>query len=252
MRLLPEAERVLQQIEELSGKAVRFVEDRSLDAPCRVVMARGGAESHLIRYQPTNAELDYRVTFQAAYALRLLQRSQSRRADLVPIESVALPEVMARVKGAMTLSPREEENLAPFSRAVMHWVLTRLMSLPVGLRIDTWIRASFPVLHSQQEAGIAAQQQLNFEAISNSIGRFAVPQDFAAASAAHAIFADRLLGRNWYAVPYRALGLLDLGARLLTLNDNIPTDPNSDPLLIDRWAEHLGVRRWYRWVPFDP
>ena len=252
MHLLAETKRVLQQIEELSGRQVQFAEDRSLSVLTTVVTARNGAPFHVIRYQPSDEPLDYRITYQAAYTLRLFQRPRDKRLDLVQVDEVAVSQATQLVSTGLDLNPREEELLLPFSRAVVHWVLMRLISLPVGLRIDAWIRRSFPTLHSQQEAGLADEQRLSLRGVSQSLERFTVPRHFAATGAAHALFADRLLGREWFAIPYRAMGLLDDGRALLALNDELPPEPEYDPELIDRWAEHLGIRSWYRWVPYQP
>jgi hypothetical protein len=40
--------------------------------------------------------------------------------------------------------------------------------------------------------------------------------------AAYALFADRLLGQTSYAIPYRAAGVLELGAELLAILDKLP------------------------------
>lgn len=156
------------------------------------------------------------------------------------------------VAAGMPLTGEEQSVLGPFAAAVADWALMQLRSLPVGMRIDQWIRDTIPVLRSQQEETIAEIQQQNLEATTRAIGRLTVPRHLAATNAAHALFADRLLGREWYAIPYRAMGLTDDGQRLLSLLDDVPPDPRHDRELIDRWAGALGMRGWYRWAPYRP
>jgi hypothetical protein len=251
MRLLAEAQAILDRIESLSGRPVRFMEERDLPVLSAMQVARDGASFHVLRHRPSDEPLDYRVAYQAAYTLRLFQCSEDERFDFVP-----LPEARAAarelVAAGMPLTDEETAALGPFSAAVADWALMQLRSIPVGMRIDRWIRDTMPVLRSQQEATVAEIQQQNLDATSQSVGRLAVPRHLAATNAAHALFADRLLGREWFAIPYRAMGLTDDGARLLALLDEVPPEPAHDRELIDRWAAALGMRGWYRWTPYRP
>lgn len=152
----------------------------------------------------------------------------------------------------MPLTDEEQSVLGPFSAAIADWALLQLRSLPVGMRIDPWIRDTMPALRSQQEAGIAEVQRQNLDATTRSLGRLTVPRHLAATNAASALFADRLLGREWFAIPYRAMGLTDEAQSLLALFDEVPPEPAHDCQLIDRWADALGMRGWYRWTAYRP
>jgi len=252
MQLLPATRRVIQQVEELSGKPVHLMEDRSLAVLTTVSTARRGAGAHVIRYQPSNEPIDYRITYQVGYTLRLFQRPRDQRLDFIGDDEKASAEAAELVRSGMDLTPTERELLRPFSMAIARWVLLRLLSLPVGLRIDAWIRATFPEMRSQQDAGMAEEQQQNLDGVNQFVERLSIPRHLAATSAAHALFHDRLRGAEWFAIPYRAMGLLEDGAKLVAINDEVPPDPEHDNALIDRWADQLGIRGWYRWVPYQP
>lgn len=251
MRFVAETKAILDQIEALSGRPVRFMEERDLPVLSTMQVARDGASFHVLRYRPSDEPLDYRVAYQAAYTLRLFQCPEDERFDFVP-----LPEARAAarelVAAGLPLSEEEESALGPFAAAVADWALLQLRSLPVGMRIDRWIRDTMPVLHSQQEAAIGDVQQQNLEATTKAVGRLTVPRHLAATNAAHALFADQLLGKEWFAIPYRAMGLTDDGNRLVSLLGEVPADPRHDRQLIDRWADALGMRGWYRWAPYRP
>ena len=251
MRLLAQATAILDRIETLSGRPVRFMEERDLPLLSTMQVARDGASFHVLRYRPSNEPLDYRVAYQAAYTLRLFQCPEDERFDFMPLVE-ARAAARELVAGGMPLTDQEQSALAPFSAAVADWALLQLRSLPVGMRIDRWIRDTMPVLRSQQEEAIAEVQQQNLEATTKAVGRLTVPRHLAATNAAHALFADRLLGKEWFAIPYRAMGLTDDGQRLLSLLGEVPPDPRHDRELIDRWADALGVRGWYRWTPYRP
>ena len=69
---------------------------------------------------------------------------------------------------------------------------------------------------------------------------------------AYALFADRLLGKTAYAIPYRAAGVLDLGAELLAILDKLPPGAAHDRVLVDAWAAAIGMTGWYAWLPYKP
>jgi hypothetical protein len=81
VRFVAETTAILDQIEALSGRPVRFMEERDLTVLSAMQVARDGASFHVLRYRPSDEPLDYRVAFQAAYTLRLFQCPESVRAD---------------------------------------------------------------------------------------------------------------------------------------------------------------------------
>jgi hypothetical protein len=251
VRFVAETTAILDQIEALSGRPVRFMEERDLPVLSAMQVARDGASFHVLRYRPSDEPLDYRVAFQAAYTLRLFQCPEGERFDFVTLPE-AHDAARELVAAGTPLTDEEEAVLGPFSAAVADWALMQLRSLPVGMRIDRWIRDTAPVLRSQQEAATAEVQQQNLDATTKAIGRLTVPRHLAATNAAHALFADHLLGREWFAIPYRAMGLTDEGQHLLAILDEVPPEPVHDRQLIDRWADALGMRGWYRWAPYRP
>jgi hypothetical protein len=251
VRFVAETKAILDQIEALSGRPVRFMEERDLPVLSTLRVARDGASFHVLRYRPSDEPLDYRVAYQAAYTLRLFQCPEGERFDFVPLPE-AHDAARELVAAGMPLTDQEKSALGPLSAAVADWALLQLRSLPVGMRIDRWIRHTMPVLRSQQEAVIGEVQQQNLEATTKAVGRLTVPRHLAATNAAHALFADQLLGREWFAIPYRAMGLTGDGNRLLSLLGEVPADPRHDRQLIDSWADDLGMRGWYRWAPYRP
>jgi hypothetical protein len=79
-----------------------------------------------------------------------------------------------------------------------------------------------------------------------------IPVQLLGPVAACALFADRLMGRSTYAIPYRAAGALDLGAELLAIVDRVPAGAAHDRELVDAWADAMGMNGWYAWIPYKP
>ena len=95
-------------------------------------------------------------------------------------------------------------------------------------------------------------QQENVQLLSRRMGKMSIPVPLLGPVGAYALFADRLLGKTAYAIPYRAAGVLDLGAELLAILDKLPPDAAHDRELVDAWAAAIGMAGWYAWIPYKP
>ena len=249
--LRPETKEILARVEAASGKPVEFMRDDSLVLLSTMHMARNGAAFHVLRYKPTNEPLDYFVAFQAGFVLRLFVNPPDRRFDFAPTKNGA-PALTSLLESSTPMNAASRENLAPYVAMVVQWALLQLRSLPIGMRIDGWIASAYPGLRDLQEAGLAVQQQQNADILSRQFGALTVPSHLLATCAAYALYVDRLLGTERYAVPYTAAGVLDEGRALLHLWDEVPDDSTHDCELVDRWARQLGMVDWYRWIPYNP
>ena len=118
--------------------------------------------------------------------------------------------------------------------------------MPVGLRVDAWIRSEFPGLREQQEAAARMQLAENQQALDPETRRI-VPEMIGGASlgmnAAFALFWGRTLADPTLAVPYRVAGHLALGERLLRIADEIPGAPADDGRLIAGWGGRPDLLR---------
>jgi len=242
---------ILQQIETLSGRPVEFKPDASLTLRATLQLARNGAPTHVLRYRPVNDPLDYWVAYQAGYLLRLLELPPSERFDFAGTGS-APAQVEALLTAGLKLTDAEESAAPRFAEATAHWALMNLRSFAIGMRIDQWLADKHSNLHLLQRQGMDALQQENLQLLSQRVGKLAIPVALLGPVAAYALFADRLLGKTTYAIPYRAAGALDLGAELLAIIDKLPADAAHDRELVDDWAASIGMTGWYSWIPYKP
>lgn len=242
---------MLQTIETLSGRPVEFKPDSSLSLRATLQLARNGAPAHVLRYRPSNDPLDYWVAYQAGYLLRLLELPPSDRFDFSGT-GVAGDRVLELLTAGLTLTDTERAEAPRFADAVAHWAMVNLRSFAIGLRIDQWIADQYPSLKALQRQGMDAIQQENLMLLSKRSGKLSIPVQLLGPVAACALFADRMLGRSTYAIPFRAAGALDLGAELLAIVDRIPPGATHDRELVDTWADAIGMNSWYRWIPYKP
>ena len=241
----------LQRIETLSGRPVEFKPDSSLTLRATLLLARNGAPAHVLRYRPANEPLDYWVAYQAGYLLRLLELPPDQRFDFAATGAAAgqVQELLATVQ---PLNDSNKATLHQFAQMAAHWALMNLRSYAIGMRIDQWLTDAYPALRESQVAGMDALQQENLQLLSKRLGNLPIPVPLLGPVAAYALFADRLLGKSLYAIPYRAAGVLDLGAELLTISDATPLGAEHDRALVDAWAAGIGMAGWYAWTSYKP
>lgn len=247
--LRPETMAIVKRVETLSGCPVEFKPDSSLTLRATLQMARNGAPAHVFKYRPTNDPIDYWVAYQAGFAIRLFDLPPNERFDFVGTGD-GVGQVETLIKTGQPLSEGDKAHLAEFAGMATHWALLNLRSFAIGMRIDQWIFDEHPSLRELQAAGIDSLQQENLSLLSKRMGNLAIPVPLLAPVAAYALFADRLLKRATYAIPYRAAGVLESGKELLTVSDSISTNRSHDCELVDAWARSIGMNGWYRWAPF--
>jgi len=247
--LLPGTLGILERVQALSGRPVEFRPDSSLTLRATLQPARNGAPAHVLRYRPSNEPLDYWVAYQAGYLLRLLELPPAARFDFAATGTAAgrVEELLAT---GHPLKGEDQSTLAEFAEMTAHWAMLNLRSYAIGLRIDEWLADEHPDLRALQADGMNAMQQENLRLLSKRFGTLSIPVPLLAPVAAYALFADRLLGKTGYAIPYRAAGVLGLGTELMSINDEMPNDAAHDRQLVDAWATAIGMTGWYAWIPY--
>lgn len=247
--LRPETMGILERVEALSGRPVEFKPDSSLPLRATLRMARNGAPAHVLQYRPTNDPLDYWVALQAGYALRLFELPEDQRFDFAGTGQ-GLDQVSAMLQTGVRLDDTDRFALPKFAELVLQWSMMNLRSFAVGMRIDQWLYDKFPSLHALQAAGIDALQQESMPLLSKRLGNLTIPVPLLGMVSATALFADRLLGKGGYSIPFRATGSLDQGVELLSLFDKITAGPSHDRELVDAWGDAIGMSGWFTWVPY--
>ncbi len=130
---------------------------------------------------------------------------------------------------------------------------TQLISIPVSMRVDSWVTDSLPDLVEQQKEIVKRQLQDALASLKPDVKKI-IPQDVVKPSltinAAHALFWSRQWGDPLLAMPYRSANLSAAGSRLLEIYDSTPSDPSHDTPLVDSWASELGLTSLFTSVPY--
>jgi hypothetical protein len=131
-------------------------------------------------------------------------------------------------------------------------LIRQLRSMPIGMRVDDWLRRDYPDLADEQRSVASRQLNENTKALQGEIRRLAPAKILTANAGMNAALAgywSRAWGDPLLLSAYRATGFLEMGEALLRLWDEIPADPANDKRLIEAWANRLDLGGWYDFVP---
>lgn len=254
INILKETTDVLKRVEDASGIPVEMTTDPSMSTFARIKIARSPT-THVLTYNPTKPGVDYHIAYQCGFALRLFENPPDERYEFAGTKSgnEAVQKMLTGQGGAAKKLRLPKAAVKQLAEQLFDGLLVQLRSYPIGMRIDQWIRKTYPALHEAQEASVDRQQRDNAQGLNPQIRQMAPPIIFsgnASMNAAYALFCERLLNRSQYVIPYRSLGFEERGGTLLSVWDELPSDARHDRDLVDSWAEELGVSDWYQWVPF--
>ena len=188
-------------------------------------IARDGADRHVLTYWTGGDEIDYTIAQQCGFVLRLYALPPERRFNFAGDPAAAAKKMSLLL--ATGLLPGASEHsadsvaLPKVADLVANWLLITLRSLPIGMRIDNWIHASYPELREQQQKNLTRQQEENAGHVAWRHGNLRIFPQYLALDSASAQFTDRLLGSDYFASPYRAAGLLADGKALLSTWDDL-------------------------------
>lgn len=250
------SERVLQQVHEVTGRPVVVDIDPSLKLIASARVARGSAPAHLISYNPAiSATADYAICFQCGFILRTFAPPADQRFDLGGSWQGRneMEELLAEHLRQSTLSSLPEEVKSNLRDRMFDGLMRQLRSVPVGLRIDSWISAQYPELARQQRAMIERQLKENMASLGTEVRRLAPARVFDAnvgMNSAYAAYWSRAWSDPTQLSPYKAVGTMADGEALLKSFDEIPADPSNDRHLIETWGDRLGLSGWFEFTPF--
>ena len=231
MPLFPETDTIIREVERLSGRAVHVQEDPALQVLATVKTARDGAPAHFVRYQPGSQAVNYLIAYQLGFLVRLFSCAPDRR-----FQVGASSDEKNLANERLGLQTFEEA----FASSLVDSIITQLLTVPVGMRVDRRLRSEFPSLIPEQEVAARSQLALHEKALAPEIrSRFpkALVDANTAMNAAFAAFWARELGERRYRLPYSVLGYDSIADELIEAVDHSPDEPEKDRELICRWAD---------------
>jgi hypothetical protein len=245
------SDRIKQELERASGKPVLVTQDLELPTIATISLANAGQPAHVLRYNPKHtAGLDYIIAFQCGFGLRSVQSVRPfdlTSGQLFDREVEQLIEEHFAAKG-MDRSP---DAIRQFGTILKAGLGQQLRSIPISIRVDSWIRDSFPVLAEQQRQCTEFQLQQQMQTLGPAV-REVVPRKMYDAStamnAAYAKFWATQWGEPQIALPFVAAGYGQIADSLLAEVQTSESGPDTDRNLVENWAEILKINNWFKVV----
>lgn len=160
MPLFPETDKIIHEVKRLSERDVHVQEDPTLQVLATVKTARDGAPAHFVRYQPGSKAVNYLIAYQLAFLVRLFSCAPDRR-----FQVVASGDEKSLAAERLGLQAFEEA----FASSLVDSIITQLLTVPVGMRVDRRIRSEFPSLIAEQEVAARSQMALHEKALAPEI-----------------------------------------------------------------------------------
>jgi Tfp pilus assembly protein PilF len=253
------------ELEQASGYPVRVEEDDFKDsAGARIQMAWTHRRDH------------HRLTTRRGYPAELLAHLQAHELTHLKIETAArklgknqffttnsTTEEKARRDLVVDADKLKRAGYKPDQIEKLHTSVVRglcgfLYNCPIDMGIERDLHDRFPVLRSSQYLSVrlladeALQANTNREIIKISPRK--ILRASLAMNGAYSLFLDELFeGASAFAAPYRSLENFDMAQRLYRhwTDRSKALAGESGYVLVDEFADMLGLRDWYQWKP-DP
>ena len=243
---------VISEVKRRTGRDVVVSPSPGLQTISTVKMAGGSLPAHVIRYRPdAAAHVDYLIVVHCGFILRGFEKEHEAQV-IVPSDrgkaDVAKLVAAAPFVGQLGLG---EPQLNQLRDQFLNGLIIHLRSIPIGMRVDAWIRQDYPDLAAMQKTVVARQIQENQGTLAASVRQMVPSRIFdatAAINAAFALFWSAAWKEDALVLPYRAAGYEQVGRRLLAIFEEVPGAASGDRELVNRWADVLGLKDWYSWV----
>jgi hypothetical protein len=257
MKLRETTKKFIAMLEQKSGCMVHVQEVPDLPSISTIVLARGNLPGHVISFKPgqKNESPDYSIIFQCALALRMFECPPDDRKLIAgsPDGKLAVQDILLksnRLTERLGLSAEQQGELRDH---LLKGLVTHLRSIPLSLRVSQKLTVDYPELLELESIQVEKELRLGTESRADRV-RENTPREIyeitQAINAAYAFFWAERLERPEIANPYRLDGFEAQGNELLRIFAEIPEEPVNDCELIDRWADYLNIRHWYKWIPY--
>lgn len=247
--------KVFDEAAQLSGTPVIFRASDSLQTQATLKMARSGDLAHIIQYHSRyEMHKEYLGTFQAGFIIRTFSASEGNRFEVSSTSS-------GRNEGQKLVSEHfqrigvtlPDNKLRKFSNAIYDGLGVQIRSVPVGLRIDSWILNNYPELKDQQKAIIHLQLEENTQTLSADIRKTSPKKHYDASLTINAAFASfwaKAWGLNPLEAPYALAGFTSKSEMLIKAFHETIHDADYDKELLQKWIDILGVKKWYKLMEY--
>lgn len=252
--LPPYAAFLVREVEARTGYPIRISGANAIGFDMQVRLARPGQPSHDVSYVPAYRQFAVHFLVNAARkVLRVYDAPADDRYVAAHRGGRRLP--LKDEKDLRRSFPIPETELQGISTFLFDGTVRQLTSFPVDLRVERELYEDLPEHRPLQRAYLRRQVEDIEPHFLPQVAAIAPPRIYAASTAMNVVLAEEAAELAGYAIGplVRASPHRSKGERLRQLLDEeIRVGHIGDRDLTDAWAEELGLRDWYEWMPLPP
>ena len=256
LEVLEPVKAILAKVEAATGKGFDLVEKPDLVQLAGVKMARRGMPRHIMRYRLTDMQvLNHSIAHECGHVLRMSSVSEEQRR--VPITNrYTTAEAMIHVMPeAERIAAGLPGDAGPQLFNMLYEGLVRqLTNLPSDIAIERWLCLDYPALRDAQLASLRLQVREAEAGLDRKVRVMSprlIYESCNTMNYAFLLLVGEALGESLLGL-YAGSPFRDGGLRLAELTRSRPLDTYLDEIaMVDAWAEHLGLSRWFEWTGFE-
>ena len=246
----------MDDVKELTGKDIQFIEKNDLSVYAHLKIARKNMQSHTMFYKPKHTEIiNHLIAHECGHILRMYGTpEQDRIAPYVndKIKLAGLREVEPEIQKLAKFIPFEK--LAKIVNMWFAGTVRQVTNYPSDIMIEKWIYDEYPDLRSFQSQSLKKQYDEAVQGLSDRVEQV-TPRKFLKCSngmnyAFFKILSDHLNDGDLFK-RYARSYYLDIGKDLIILQQDQENTYKGDVDIVNKWAEALGIANWFAWKDFE-
>jgi hypothetical protein len=256
LKLVDAVHDILKLVAEVSGKPIEFIEKEDLPTFAGIRMARKDMPAHLLLYKREHDDLvNHLVAHECGHILRLFKESAGDRRVYCFTQDAKKVAVTQLTDEINALSKTmDEDRLIQMVNLWLEGNVKQVTSFPADLMIERWMYQEYPSLRSCQLKSIERQRNEGLAGLKTEVASITPPTLLAQSNIMNYAF-FRLLGMEFgtnLVSRYSGTPIVAKGKQLAELTAMSKDEGLlGDIALSEKWAEFLGMKGWYEWVPLE-
>jgi hypothetical protein len=254
---LPDSiKKIFGEVKSLTGKEVQLIEKQDLDTYASIKIARKSMSAHLMYYKSEHTGIiNHLIAHECGHILRVYGVEPQYR--LVPysndqLKLKSLKDIEPDIQKLSQLVPFEK--LAQIANLWYSGMVKQLTNFPSDIWIEKWIYDKYPDLRPFQALYMKKQYDEAVQALSSRVEQMTPKKLLNASNGMNYAFFN-ILGKhfndNYYLRKYDRSAYVDIGKRLVLLQQESEDSYKGDLDIVNKWAETLHLSHWFAWKDFE-
>ena len=239
----------------MTGKPLKFVEKDDMNVFAEVKIAQKSMPAHIVFYRRQHdAIINHLVAHECGHILRMFGVAEEKR--LIPAGSrddrTVLLEIEGDLKRISKAIPLRE--LVQMVKTWRNGLIKQLTSYPPDIMIEKWIYYSYPELRPYQLQSLEKRNKQAIMDLSRNVPMIPPVKIYNSSNIMNYAFFNILDShiKTDLARPYLNTPFSKKGKQLIKLTEkDYENTYEGDIFMIQKWAEFLGLSKWFEWVRFE-